>query len=484
MVLFCRVLGCHNRGSRGNDRSFYRLPAVVTGQGEKTQELSEERRRLWLASLNQDFTGKTITNVRVCSDHFVSKRKASLYDRNSPDWVPSVNMASKRPPPLSSREVTDNPHKKRRHMKIELTKPLQDIANVRPSTSQSALEESPTHDSEAQTIMDLNALNSIECDMSELRSENACLKRDEKIKSSLYSVESFVDNDRKVCYITGLPSFKILMVLFNFLEAHLPVTISMGKFECFTMTLARLRLNVSVNYLAFQMNTSVSTISRVITDVIDVMYIRMKCFVMVPEREVLQKTMPIQFHKQFGRKCAYIIDLLEILIERPSNLKARSDAWSSDKHHNTVKFLLGITPQGGVSFVSHSWGGQTSDKHITEHCGFLNRILPGDLILADTGFDIQDGIGGISAQVKIPACTKGKSQLSSLDVESKRCLANVRIPVERVFGLVRQNYRILGGTFPINMVLTKTKDNIPIIDKIVYVCCSLINLCDSVVAFD
>jgi hypothetical protein len=34
-----------------------------------------------------------------------------------------------------------------------------------------------------------------------------------------------------------------------------------------------------------------------------------------------------------------------------------------------------------------------SDKHITEHSGFLNNIFPGDLILADRGFDIQDSVG-------------------------------------------------------------------------------------------
>ena len=67
--------------------------------------------------------------------------------------------------------------------------------------------------------------------------------------------------------------------------------------------------------------------------------------------------------------------------ERP-NLKARAITWSNYKHHNTVKVLLGITPKGVISFVSDSWGGCVSDKHLTENCGFL-RLLPGDVVLAD-----------------------------------------------------------------------------------------------------
>lgn len=213
------------------------------------------------------------------------------------------------------------------------------------------------------------------------------------------------------------------------------------------------------------------------------MYIRMKPLVLWPEREDLRKNMPMQFRRQFGMKCAVVIDCFEVFIERPTNLKARAETWSSYKHHNTVKFLLGITPQGVVSFISNSWGGRTSDKHITEICGFLNHILPGDIVLADRGFDIQASLGVLSAEAKIPAFTKGKNQLSPVDIETTRKLANVRIHVERVIGLVRQKYTILSGTLPIDFVITKDTDEIPTVDKTAHICCSLVNLCDSVVDF-
>ena len=65
--------------------------------------------------------------------------------------------------------------------------------------------------------------------------------------------------------------------------------------------------------------------------------------------------------------------------------------------------LIGIVPQGTIAFVSEAWGGRASDKYITENCGFLKNLLPGDVILADRGFDIADSVGTLQARLRIPA---------------------------------------------------------------------------------
>ena len=80
-------------------------------------------------------------------------------------------------------------------------------------------------------------------------------------------------------------------------------------------------------------------------------------------------------------------------MERPTSLKARAQTFSNYKKHNTVKFLIGITPQGSVAFISKGWGGRASDVYITENCGLLTKLLPGDMILADRGFTVQDTAG-------------------------------------------------------------------------------------------
>ena len=146
-----------------------------------------------------------------------------------------------------------------------------------------------------------------------------------------------------------------------------------------------------------------------------------------------------------------------------------------------MKFLIGITPQGSISFISKELGGRVSDKHVTDNCGILDKLLPGDLVLADRGFDIQDSVGLMCAEVKIPAFTKGRSQLDARDVESTRKIAHLRIHVERVIGTVRNKYTILSAKVPIHMVLPCKDEDMTFLDKIVSVCCALTNMSPSVV---
>lgn len=149
------------------------------------------------------------------------------------------------------------------------------------------------------------------------------------------------------------------------------------------------------------------------------------------------------FQYTFGRKVTVIIDCFEVFIEKPTNLMARAQTFSSYKNHNTVKILIGITPQGTVSFVSEAWGGRTSDKFLTENCGILEKLIPGDTVMADRGFTISESVGLKQGELVIPAFTKGKAQLDPVDVEHSRGIANVRIRMERVIGLLQRKYTIL-----------------------------------------
>lgn len=133
-----------------------------------------------------------------------------------------------------------------------------------------------------------------------------------------------------------------------------------------------------------------------------------------PEGEELWRTMPMCFQFSFGTKITVIIDYFEIFIEHPSNLLARTQTFSHYNHHNTVKVLIGITPQGSIWLVSKTWGGRTSDKFVKERCGLLENLKPGDLLMADRGFAIVESLAPHQAKLVIPVFTKGKSQLDPI----------------------------------------------------------------------
>ena len=173
----------------------------------------------------------------------------------------------------------------------------------------------------------------------------------------------------------------------------------------------RLRLNLTCEDISYRFNVSQSTVSRIFLNILDLTFARVSFLVRWPEREELYKTMPMSFRQHFGTKVTVIVDCFEVFIERPLNLLARAQTFSSYKHHNTIKFLIGIAPQGAITFISKAWGGRTSDKWITEQCGILKNLLPGDVILADRGFSIEENAALYCAEVKIPSFTRGKKQL-------------------------------------------------------------------------
>ena len=138
------------------------------------------------------------------------------------------------------------------------------------------------------------------------------------------------------------------------------------------MVLIKLRLNVPLQDLADRFVVS-TTVSRIFSYWMVVMDVRLKFIISWPE------SIPMCFQYAFGKKVTVVIDCFEVFIERPSNLLARAQTFSSYKHHNTVKVLIGITAQGSISFVSEALGGRTSDKYLPENCGFLEVLVPGDI---------------------------------------------------------------------------------------------------------
>ena len=93
-----------------------------------------------------------------------------------------------------------------------------------------------------------------------------------------------------------------------------------------------------------------------------------------------------------------------------------------------------------------------SDKEIVEKSSLIHHLLPGDLIIADRGFTIDEYARMVLAEVKIPPFTKGKKQLEKVDVDWSRELSSVRIHVERIIGTLKQKYTILQGVLPITYI--------------------------------
>ncbi len=167
---------------------------------------------------------------------------------------------------------------------------------------------------------------------------------------------------------------------------------ALSLFQQFLVVLMKLRLNVPNQDIAYRFGVSQSVICKNFKKWINVMYIYLQPLIVWPRREEVLKTMPEMFKNEFSR-CICIIDCFEVFCERPSDLMARAQTYSNYKHHNTIKFLIATSPQGAISFISRGWGGRVSDKHLTENGGLLTHLQPGDQVLADRGFTVEESVG-------------------------------------------------------------------------------------------
>ena len=197
----------------------------------------------------------------------------------------------------------------------------------------------------------------------------------------------------------------------------------------------------------------------------------LKPLIIWPSRDAVRANMPKSFKPDFDM-CRCIIDCAEISIEKTYNPKARAETWSNYKHQNTIKYLIGITPAGAISFLSNGeigWGGHASDKLITLDSNFLSKLNIGDEVLADRDFLVGEELASVGATLRIPYFTKGKSQTPVFCVDASK----VCIHVERVIGRLKI-FQILNTVIPLSQV--------DMLDDIVTICAGLTNLRKSVVA--
>lgn len=126
--------------------------------------------------------------------------------------------------------------------------------------------------------------------------------------------------------------------------------------------------------------------------------------------------------------------------DKPARMDRQKDVYSSYKHHVTFKPLVGAAPNGVATYSSRLYPGSTSDKKIVLHCGIIEQLDPGDLILADKGFVIRDVLPN-SVHLNLPPFLT-TPQFTREQVRETELIAKARVHIERVINKIK-NFRIL-----------------------------------------
>ena len=181
-----------------------------------------------------------------------------------------------------------------------------------------------------------------------------------------------------------------------------------------------------------------------------------------PSRSQLRKSLPKRF-KNF-KNVRIIINCLELFIQKPKVPASQKMTWSSYKHWNPAKLLVGITPTGVVSFVPPLWTGSIADQEIVKQSGLLNLLEAGDAVMADKGILIRDLLALKKVHFVSPAYCR-EPRLAVKGTTHTHRVASLHTHVERNILKLKQ-FRILFGVIPLLMK--------PMLDRII---AALTNLC-------
>ena len=227
----------------------------------------------------------------------------------------------------------------------------------------------------------------------------------------------------------------------------------------------KLRLGLLLHDLARRFKVSETLSSQVFTCWLRVMAKVLSATIHMPSQEVINVTSPDRFKRLWGVHS--IIDCSELFIETPQDHDLQAVTWSTYKHHNTLKFLIGVAPNSSIVYISKAYTGRISDKEITIDTGYLDNVPPYSIIMCDKGFGISEECDARRITLYVPPGKRGMSQMGHVEVAKTNRIAKLRILVEQVIRRLK-SFRIISGELPISMI--------PHIDDILVICGALSNM--------
>ncbi|KAM3607681.1 uncharacterized protein V6R79_011703 [Siganus canaliculatus] len=478
MVHTCVVAGCRNRRTPGTTLSFYRFPR------------DPERKQRWIAAVNREGWVPN-DGSRLCSTHFISEMKEPLEILDKQEArVEAANALLFLQG--QGRSAAAEHGQKEQPMEKEQEAVVEESASSSLSSDEDDDEddESMSDSKKGRLAQTSDASVNFDDILKALKKENQSLR--ESVEKMSLSESSLRNDAEKVRFYTGLPNYFVLETVMWLLAPHMEgmKNVKLSKFQQLLLTLMRLRLDLRNQDLAYRFGVKVGTVTRTVHQMVSIMSSTLvPTAVFWPSRAELRKNLPAALRTSHP-DCAVIVDCFTVPFEEPvsrGNQQQQQRVVSSSQgmrtSSNVLKYLIGVAPQGVVTFVSRGVQGHVSDKSLAEGCGLLCKLLPGDVVLASRDLDIADSVAARGALFKIAGSFQGEAYgglESSHPADTTSETASVQRHVDRVISMVKQRYAMLTG--PVESPFTTASErtsNLSTFDKIVQVACALNNLCIS-----
>ena len=196
--------------------------------------------------------------------------------------------------------------------------------------------------------------------------------------------------------------------------------------------------NVSDETAACVFKTWLMFVFRKFDDIRDQMYTK---------RSDFTQPLPECFRNELLKDVRIILDATEVKIEGSINYEEQGNTHSSYKDHTTGKAVYGVGPHGNLMFASSVFEGSISDKELCLQSKVAEPLLPGDVVLADRGFVIEEQLIPKGARLIMPPFKGRRDSFNIEEVTSARLITRARIPIEQF------NERVKNWTFFGNRVI-------------------------------
>ena len=238
----------------------------------------------------------------------------------------------------------------------------------------------------------------------------------EQLALAKFGLERFGTDNDSIKFYTNFPSYAHIWSFFQFIQPsaqimtycyasgvreNRPASRNMILVDELFMFLVPLKLGLFEQDLAHRFLIHRSSVCGKLITWGNFLYFLLGSQMIWPSREDVNRFMPEGFKKLYP-STRVILDCTEIFVETPTSLLLQLQLYSRYKSNTTLKGLIGITPNGAISFVSSLYTGGISDKEITRCSGILDLLEPGDSVMADKGFDINDLLREKNVELNIP----------------------------------------------------------------------------------
>ncbi|GFQ64803.1 THAP-type domain-containing protein, partial [Trichonephila clavata] len=214
----------------------------------------------------------------------------------------------------------------------------------------------------------------------------------------------------------------------------------------FFLFFVKLRTGISSEFLSVVFEIPVSTVSEDFNYVTEVVYEKLKLLFIFPCKSQVIQYMPPAFRMHF-KDVRIFVECVEFEIEEPSSPKEQRMTFSHDKNANTIKGMIGITPNAAISFISELYCGNISYKQLFIESKLMNHLEPNNIVMADKGFLIANELESIGCRLQCPIFLEDTIQLDIPEMVGNSKLSNEQVTVERAIERIKQ-YKYFQGKLP------------------------------------